>query len=65
LDFDAAGIEPHLRANLRLFDSDGKRVLAESGALIHAPVPLSFVAASQADYASYRTFYADAPASLR
>ena len=46
-------------------DPEGKRVLAESGALIHAPVPLSFVAASQADYASYRVFYADAPASLR
>jgi ATP-dependent helicase HrpA len=30
VDFDPAGIEPHLRANLRLFDSDGKRVLAES-----------------------------------
>ena len=30
VDFDVAGIEPHLRANLRLFDSDGKRVLAES-----------------------------------
>ena len=30
LDFDPAGIDPHLRANLRLFDSDGKRVLAES-----------------------------------
>ncbi|QIL21373.1 ATP-dependent RNA helicase HrpA [Thermomonas sp. HDW16] len=30
LDFDAVGIEPHLRANLRLFDSNGKRVLAES-----------------------------------
>jgi len=30
LDFDPDGIEPHLRANLRLFDSDGKRVLAES-----------------------------------
>ena len=29
-DFDVADIEPHLRANLRLFDSDGKRVLAES-----------------------------------
>jgi len=46
-------------------DPEGKRVLAESGALIHAPVPLSFVAASQADYASYRAFYADAPVSLR
>ncbi|WP_374608655.1 ATP-dependent RNA helicase HrpA [Thermomonas sp.] len=30
LDFDPAGIDAHLRANLRLFDSDGKRVLAES-----------------------------------
>ena len=30
VDFDVAGIEPHLRANLRLFDGDGKRVLAES-----------------------------------
>ena len=30
LDFDATGIDAHLRANLRLFDSDGKRVLAES-----------------------------------
>ena len=46
-------------------DPEGKRVLAESGALIHAPDPLSFVAATQADYASYRAFYADAPASVR
>ena len=30
VDFDVASIEAHLRANLRLFDSDGKRVLAES-----------------------------------
>ncbi|MEG2942188.1 MAG: ATP-dependent RNA helicase HrpA [Thermomonas sp.] len=30
LDFDAASIDAHLLANLRLFDSDGKRVLAES-----------------------------------
>ncbi|TKR34116.1 ATP-dependent RNA helicase HrpA [Luteimonas gilva] len=29
-DFDEAGIEPHLRMNLRLFDRDGKTVLAES-----------------------------------
>ena len=32
-DFDAAGIEPHLRANLRLLDADGKTVLAESRVL--------------------------------
>ncbi|GAA4998722.1 ATP-dependent RNA helicase HrpA [Pseudoluteimonas lycopersici] len=30
VDFDPAGIEPHLRANLRLQDADGKSVLAES-----------------------------------
>jgi len=29
-DFDAASIEPHLRANLRLLDRDGRNVLAES-----------------------------------
>jgi phosphonate transport system substrate-binding protein len=46
-------------------DPDGKRVLDESGALINAPDPLSFIAATQADYASYRAFYAEAPASLR
>jgi ATP-dependent helicase HrpA len=30
VDFDAAGIDPHLRANLRLMDPDGRNVLAES-----------------------------------
>ncbi len=30
VDFDEAGIEAHLRMNLRLFDRDGKTVLAES-----------------------------------
>ena len=30
IDFDEAGIEPHLRANLRLFDTNGKTVLADS-----------------------------------
>lgn len=29
-DFDEAALEPHLRMNLRLFDRDGKSVLAES-----------------------------------
>ncbi len=28
--FDEAALEPHLRANLRLLDADGRRVLAES-----------------------------------
>ena len=30
VDFDTAGIEPHLRANLRLLDAEGRNVLAES-----------------------------------
>jgi ATP-dependent helicase HrpA len=29
-DFDVAGIDPHLRANLRLMHADGRNVLAES-----------------------------------
>ncbi len=30
VDFDIAASEPHLRANLRLFDAEGRNVLAES-----------------------------------
>jgi ATP-dependent helicase HrpA len=30
LDFDEAALEPHLHANLRLLDRDGRKVLAES-----------------------------------
>ena len=30
VDFDEATLDPHLRANLRLLDHDGRRVLAES-----------------------------------
>jgi ATP-dependent helicase HrpA len=30
VDFDVVGIDAHLRANLRLFDADGRHVLAES-----------------------------------
>src|SRR5690606_19159086 len=29
-EFDESALEPHLRMNLRLLDSDGRRVLAES-----------------------------------
>jgi phosphonate transport system substrate-binding protein len=46
-------------------DAQGKKILAAAAALVHATGPLSFVAASDADYASYRDFYAGAPASLR
>jgi phosphonate transport system substrate-binding protein len=46
-------------------DPEGRKILAAASELVHAPTPLSFVAASDADYASYRAFYADAPANLR
>jgi phosphonate transport system substrate-binding protein len=46
-------------------DPEGRRILQASSELVHAPVPLSFVAASDADYAAYRTFYAGVPADLR
>jgi phosphonate transport system substrate-binding protein len=62
--------EQDLRAVANAFlsmhrDPEGKRILAAAAALVHAAEPLSFVAASEADYASYRDFYAGAPASLR
>jgi phosphonate transport system substrate-binding protein len=43
-------------------DPQGRKILAAAGALVHAPEPVEFVAASDADYASYRDFYAAAPA---
>lgn len=46
-------------------DPEGRKILAASSELVHASEALSFVAASDADYASYRAFYADAPANLR
>jgi len=46
-------------------DPEGRRILEAASELVHAPEPLSFVAASEADYAAYRRFYADAPAELR
>jgi phosphonate transport system substrate-binding protein len=46
-------------------DAQGRKILAAAAALVHATGPLSFVAASDADYASYRDFHAGAPASLR
>jgi len=46
-------------------DPEGKRVLAAAGELVHSPAPVSFVAADARDYASYRAFYAAAPARLR
>lgn len=46
-------------------DPEGRKILDAASELVHAPVPLSFVAATDADYAAYRAFYADAPADLR
>jgi phosphonate transport system substrate-binding protein len=46
-------------------DPEGRRILQAATELVHAPVPLSFVAAGDADYAAYRAFYAGAPVELR
>jgi len=46
-------------------DPEGRRILDAAAALVRSPEPLGFVAAGEADYASYRAFYAGAPASLR
>lgn len=46
-------------------DPEGRKILAAAGELVHASEPVSFVAASEADYASYRAFYDSAPINLR
>jgi phosphonate transport system substrate-binding protein len=46
-------------------DPEGRRILDAAAGLVRSPQPLGFVAAGDADYASYRAFYAGAPASLR
>lgn len=46
-------------------DPEGRRILDAAAELVRSQVPLGFVAASDADYASYRAFYAGAPLSLR
>jgi phosphonate transport system substrate-binding protein len=46
-------------------DPEGRRILDAAGELVRAPQPVGFVPASDADYASYRAFYAGAPVSLR
>ena len=45
-------------------DPHGRRVLADAAALVKT-APFAFVPASEADYASYREFYGQAPAGLR
>lgn len=46
-------------------DPAGKQVLEQAAQVIQAKDPVSFVAATDADYAAYRDFYRQAPASLR
>jgi phosphonate transport system substrate-binding protein len=46
-------------------DPEGRRILEAAAELVRAPTPVSFVPATDADYASYRAFYAGAPAGLR
>jgi phosphonate transport system substrate-binding protein len=46
-------------------DPEGKKILAAAGKLVHTPEPVSFIAAGERDYASYREFFNAAPASLR
>jgi phosphonate transport system substrate-binding protein len=46
-------------------DPEGHKILAAASELVHAPEPMSFVAATDADYANYREFYTSAPASVR
>lgn len=46
-------------------DPEGITILQAAAELVHAPEPLRFIAATEADYAAYRDFYATAPAALR
>ena len=46
-------------------DPAGKRVLEAAANAVQSKNPVSFVAASDADYAAYRDFYRRAPVSLR
>jgi phosphonate transport system substrate-binding protein len=46
-------------------DPEGRKILDAATELVRAPKPVAFVPATDADYASYRAFYADAPALLR
>jgi phosphonate transport system substrate-binding protein len=46
-------------------DPEGRRILDAAAELIRSPAPFGFVAAGDADYASYRAFYAGAPIDLR
>jgi phosphonate transport system substrate-binding protein len=46
-------------------DPEGRRILDAAAELVRSTQPLGFVPATDADYASYRAFYAGAPISVR
>ncbi|MBP1146473.1 phosphonate transport system substrate-binding protein [Pseudomonas sp. PvP027] len=46
-------------------DAYGRRILQEATELVHAPTPITFIPATEADYASYRAFYNGLPANLK
>lgn len=46
-------------------DADGSRILREATELVHAPAPIAFIPATEADYVSYREFYNSMPANRK
>lgn len=46
-------------------DAYGSRILHEATELVHAPAPITFIPATEADYASYREFYNSSPANRK
>ncbi|WP_032632897.1 phosphate/phosphite/phosphonate ABC transporter substrate-binding protein [Pseudomonas syringae] len=46
-------------------DAEGSRILNEATELVHAPTPITFIPATEADYAAYRDFYNSVPANRK
>lgn len=46
-------------------DPEGKKILDNAAQVVMARDPVSFIPATQADYAAYRDFYLNAPAAFR
>ncbi|WP_268800408.1 phosphate/phosphite/phosphonate ABC transporter substrate-binding protein [Pseudomonas huanghezhanensis] len=46
-------------------DAYGSKILLEAAELVHAPTPVTFIPATEADYASYRDFYNSLPANRK
>ena len=61
---------PQLQAVAKAFtsmhlDTQGKKILEDAAKAVNSKQTIVFVAANDDDYASYRDFYRNAPASLR